>query len=1327
MTQSLSYLELDLPKCGLRYGQLPCTATISGLNILYFPYALREWGHANSASYIGTFAPASTVSMQDPYGGYGAYTWVRGNAVAYVGSAGGKPASAALYTASAFFKRGTHRYVAWSMQDSGSFGRVSACFDLLEGTVVAGPGVTGTFSATGLAASIRPVGNGWFKCTVSGTTNAAATVEVHLSGRDDANASVDAANANAVGTLHVYGMDLYAGAAQLPFRPTGFVPIISWDFRNGSTNGWTAGGTGGSVTGSDEGMIYAPAGIDSNITSPVFSVAGTYPVIRLEMERLTNNGGTTDSVVFYASTGGSGGAHGFSGSFYKAFNSTTGTDWGSDQSFILDLYMQALTAGTNDWFTGTISQLRIDLDGTSPGTWRIRRISIGTSTTGITPTGTAPCLNTISTCQDRANYTEIGATARFTRREVAYRPDTIDALPFLEDVSYQPGAVSLGEGIGERSGLDARLCDGIWPDTGVLGDPYLPDRGFDPKTRGTFLGRLRARHPYTQQLPVRWYIGELGQTLDQMEVHHFLTQGTSGPSPDSAKYSIKARDPFRLLDGEQAQLPRLSNGYLSADISAVATSLILSPVGIGDAEYAESGYVAIGAKEIAAFTRPYDYETVLHFDGADTSTTITDATGQHTWTAVGNAQIDTAQSVFGGASLLLDGAGDYVTGDGSSAFAGGTGDIRITCRIRLAAIGGVDKGVFDFGTGSGDAAPALRFRGASAPANCLYATFAGIVVINPVGGTALAANTWYHICLSRTSGTWRLHINGTAEASTGSNASAMIVGAARPIIGARYDALSGSSFNGHIEEFNIQMGVGQATNFTPPASATVPVRGDTLRLTRAQYSTTAQAHVAQDLVQMCKVYSAVSPADILYDMMVTEGPIPSEYVPLASWQSEVATYLPGAVYTTIIAVPTSIKKLVAEIAEHAGLAMWWNDTTNQFGMQVLRSVAATREFNETNTEAKSIRISDQPDKRRSEVWTYFAQKNPLTSLDDEANYRSVAATADLQAESDYGSPNIQKVFSRWIGVGGRAIALRLNDLILSRYRDPPRAVSFRLSRAAAPLALAGGYNLRAWSLQDALGSSVAMPFQVTRLGSSESGVLVEGQEALYNAPATDLNNRQITFDTDIKNVNLRTVHDALYGTPGSGDTFTVTATVEAGVTIGSVSTMLAALNLGELSDWPAGVTLVLNIAGRIQGKGGQGGQGGSSAPSPFPGGAGLPGGTALYTRKAVTINYIAGGGQVWSGAGGGGGGTGGPSGPGGGGGGGAGDDPGIGGYIPATDTAGGFAYGAGSAQGGNGGGPGLVGNNSLSAVGGARGHAIDGVSLVVTGTGTSDIRGTTVN
>jgi len=72
---------------------------------------------------------------------------------------------------------------------------------------------------------------------------------------------------------------------------------------------------------------------------------------------------------------------------------------------------------------------------------------------------------------------------------------------------------------------------------------------------------------------------------------------------------------------------------------------------------------------------------LLHLNGVDGSTTFTDVKG-NTWTGAGNAQIDTAESVFGGASLLLDGTGDYLSTPNNAKWQVGSDDFFIEARVR---------------------------------------------------------------------------------------------------------------------------------------------------------------------------------------------------------------------------------------------------------------------------------------------------------------------------------------------------------------------------------------------------------------------------------------------------------------------------------------------------------------------------------------------------------------------------------------------------------------------------------------------------------------------
>src|SRR3990167_7743345 len=66
------------------------------------------------------------------------------------------------------------------------------------------------------------------------------------------------------------------------------------------------------------------------------------------------------------------------------------------------------------------------------------------------------------------------------------------------------------------------------------------------------------------------------------------------------------------------------------------------------------GIISIPPYTIDSYTK-----LLLHMDGTNGSTTFTDEIGK-TVTANGNAQISTAQSKFGGASGLFNGAGDWI-------------------------------------------------------------------------------------------------------------------------------------------------------------------------------------------------------------------------------------------------------------------------------------------------------------------------------------------------------------------------------------------------------------------------------------------------------------------------------------------------------------------------------------------------------------------------------------------------------------------------------------------------------------------------------------------
>lgn len=232
------------------------------------------------------------------------------------------------------------------------------------------------------------------------------------------------------------------------------------------------------------------------------------------------------------------------------------------------------------------------------------------NTYGVAPcTASSPtkCVNSLNTCQDRLHFSNSPVTLRFSMSSSHY-PLNIDAIPSIRDVSFTPATISLGQDLGQRATLQITFVDHPDTDTGPAGDPYHIERGFDPYKRGTFWGKFRARYPFLQGRPIRLIRGHVGQTLAEMDVRHYVIDSFDGPNFSGA-FTIKAKDVLKLADNDKAKAPKLSVGFLNADLTAIATSFTIQPSGAG-ATYASSGYINIGGSEICSFTRSGDTFTI---------------------------------------------------------------------------------------------------------------------------------------------------------------------------------------------------------------------------------------------------------------------------------------------------------------------------------------------------------------------------------------------------------------------------------------------------------------------------------------------------------------------------------------------------------------------------------------------------------------------------------------------------------------------------------------------------------------------------------------------
>jgi Concanavalin A-like lectin/glucanases superfamily len=208
----------------------------------------------------------------------------------------------------------------------------------------------------------------------------------------------------------------------------------------------------------------------------------------------------------------------------------------------------------------------------------------------------------------------------------------------------------------------------------------------------------------------------------------------------------------------------------------------------------------------------------LHCDGADASTSFPDASASgHTITPVGNAQVDTAQSKFGGAALLLDGTGDALQLPMHADFAFGTGNFAIDFWLRPAASPLNNVGIFDWRAPADGLNNEIILLTQGTGEVRFLANGANQIV----GTTILAAGTWYHLAVVRSSGTTRLFVNGVQEGGNYTDGNNYTVGSTvRPAIGLRSN-LTGNGVNGWIDEFRISKGTdrGWSGGFTPPTAA----------------------------------------------------------------------------------------------------------------------------------------------------------------------------------------------------------------------------------------------------------------------------------------------------------------------------------------------------------------------------------------------------------------------------------------------------------------------------------------------------------------------------
>jgi hypothetical protein len=221
-------------------------------------------------------------------------------------------------------------------------------------------------------------------------------------------------------------------------------------------------------------------------------------------------------------------------------------------------------------------------------------------------------------------------------------------------------------------------------------------------------------------------------------------------------------------------------------------------------------------------TNTTDTSLLLNFTNAG----IIDNAMMNDLETVGNAQISTTQSKFGGSSMYFDGTGDALFSPYSPNLNLGSGDFTIEGWVYFSSLPSnnyvlfasygnstsAQRWIFGYDTRSVTSSPGLFFT--------VINSSNSVIVDVPGGGTSgWATGTWYHVAITRSGSSWKLFRDGTQNGSTVTDTDAIPDPTANGLnIGTEPDK-SSAAFNGYIDDLRITKGVARYTaNFTAPTA-----------------------------------------------------------------------------------------------------------------------------------------------------------------------------------------------------------------------------------------------------------------------------------------------------------------------------------------------------------------------------------------------------------------------------------------------------------------------------------------------------------------------------
>ena len=218
--------------------------------------------------------------------------------------------------------------------------------------------------------------------------------------------------------------------------------------------------------------------------------------------------------------------------------------------------------------------------------------------------------------------------------------------------------------------------------------------------------------------------------------------------------------------------------------------------------------------------------------------------------------------------------------------------------------------------------------------------------------------------------------------------------------------------------------------------------GQALTLTRAKYGTAADAHQADDTIQVCAVYVAEDLVDIIADLLTTYGGVDPALLDLAGWATEQATWLRLYSLSAIVSQPTKVLDVVRELLEASGSVLWWDDTAGLVRFRAIRpALTSVATWTDRLHLLSPPVVASDMGERVSRCDVCIDLRSGVNDPDMASSYRArVVGVSRGAGPTEHKTEKIKLIASRWLAANQSSLAVRASYLVTDQLRDGRRTI-----------------------------------------------------------------------------------------------------------------------------------------------------------------------------------------------------------------------------------------------------------------------------------------------